>query len=1123
MTNFSFLQKEWPDLYEAATKAEALAFADARAGCFYARRTLELAVERLHWVEFRRNLTKDDNLSSMIWDLEARNCFPAGISPKLKLIRKNGNDAAHSKRVISQFDALQATKELFHVLYWLVRTYTRRPLAELEGLAFDQSWLEKLKASVKPQSAEQLRKLEEELRERDRQLAEEHAKRVSLEERLAELTALVNAKQHNRAVPDTHDYSEAETRSYIIDLLLKEAGWNLSKPEDREFPVTGMPNNTGDGFVDYVLWGDDGTPFAIVEAKRTTKDPRIGQQQAKLYADCLEARYGVRPVMFLTNGFQTWFWDDLEFPPRTVQGFYTKDELLLLQQRRTTKVKPGQELINHEIVERSYQIEAIRRVVDQFHEKRRRALVVMATGSGKTRTVIALCELLQRCNWAKRILFLADRKALVKQAVGAFKAHWKESNPVNLVTDKEETGSRVYVSTYPTMMNLINDMQGNQRRFGVGYFDLIVIDEAHRSVYQKYRALFEYFDGLLVGLTATPKDEVHINTYELFDLKNGMPTYAYDLDEAVKDRYLVPPQALEVPTKFTREGVDYNHLSEAEKEQWEELDWDEDGAMPERVEAPALNSWLFNADTVDKILEFLMSHGLKVAGGDRLGKTIIFAKNHDHAMFIQARFDANYPKEKGSFARVIDVQEAYAQNLIDDFSQPDKSPHIAISVDMLDTGIDVPEVLNLVFFKPVRSKTKYYQMIGRGTRLCKNIFGPGADKEFFYIFDCCDNIRFFNHNLGRSSGSPQPSLSAKLFTGRLHLLNALGQTEPSATDLSVFSGEIKTMLQREIGAMNPQNFLVRPHHQLIEKFRNNPVWENLTPEDMAEMANHLAGLPTELEPEDETAKRFDMLILKLQMAVLQKHPSFETLRRNVQEIAVKLSEKATVPMIAANLELILEVLTDDYWANITLPLLETMRRQLRNLVQFIDKRERKLVYSDFADELGEVKEVQISAYAAAVDFVQYRKKVLEFLERHENHLALRKLKHNQPITALDIQELERFLFESGEIGNREDFEKVFGKQDRLGTFIRNLVGLDRAAGKAAFNDYLSNKTLTANQIQFINLIIDYLTQNGVMDAQMLYESPFTDFNPNGLDGVFADDDADRIVEILKEIETNAAA
>ena len=600
--------------------------------------------------------------------------------------------------------ALSATaiKELFHVCYWLAHTYARKPPSP--GVRFDPTQLPS-ESPLPRQTIEKLQALEAALAERDEKLSALLADKANLDEQIAALrNEVAKAKKANEARKDTHDYSEAETRTHLIDVLLSESGWDLTDERDREFEVGGMPTKDGRGYVDYVLWGDDGKPLGLVEAKRTTKSPKVGRQQAKLYADCLEQQFGQRPVIFYTNGYEHWIWDDQMYPPRSIQGFYTKDELELITQRRSSRRSLAAADINKAIVERYYQERAIRRITEAFeHQLERKALLVMATGAGKTRTVIALVDLLTRCNWAKRVLFLADRVALVNQAVGAFKTHLPSSSPVNLVTERDQQG-RVYVSTYPTMMGLINDVRDGRRRFGPGYFDLVVIDEAHRSVYQKYRAIFEYFDSFLVGLTATPKDEVDINTYHLFDLERGVPTDFYDIDQAVDDGFLVPPRGVDVPVKFQREGIDYDKLSEEEKEAWDALEWDDSGSVPTRVEAAALNAWLFNEDTVDKVLAHLMENGLRVKGGDRIGKTIIFAKNQTHAEFIVDRFDVNYPRYRGAFCRAIHHGVNYAQTLIDDFSTPEKPPHIAVSVDMLDTGIDIPDIVNLVFFKPVYSQ-----------------------------------------------------------------------------------------------------------------------------------------------------------------------------------------------------------------------------------------------------------------------------------------------------------------------------------------------------------------------------------------------------------------------------------
>lgn len=1125
MSNFLFLKTEWPELHGSAAKVESLARTDARSCCFYARRTLELAIHWLYEHDPALKLPYDDNLSALIYEPTFKQNLPGELFLKVKTIKDVGNLAVHSRKPITERDALRATKELFHFLYWLARTYTRQSAAQFERIVWDEQKVPARQVAVSAKTLDQLRAIEEELRKRDEELAEKEKALADTDTQIALLREqIAAAKKQNEKIPDDHDYSEAETRDYFIDLMLREAGWPLDKTEDREYPVTGMPNEKGEGFVDYVLWGDDGLPLAVVEAKRTKKDPRIGRRQAELYADCLETQFKQRPLIFYTNGYKTWFWDDQNYPPREVQGFYKRDELELLIQRRSKRKDLSSESVKKEIVERYYQEESIRAITEHFTKKQRKALIVMATGAGKTRTVIALCELLQRCNWIKRVLFLADRVALVRQAANAFKQHLPDSNPVNLVTEKF-TDSRVYLSTYPTMMGQINEVENGARRFGVGYFDLVIIDEAHRSVYQKYRAIFEYFDSLLVGLTATPKDEVDRNTYSLFDLEKGVPTYSYDLDQAVADGFLVPYKPVEVQVKFVREGIKYEDLTDEEKEEWDAIEWDEEKEdVPDAIDAAALNKWLFNEDTVDKILKMLMQRGQKVSGADVLGKTIIFAKNHNHASFIEERFDKNYPHYKGSFARVIDNQVKYAQTLIDEFSTPHKPFQIAISVDMLDTGIDIPELLNLVFFKIVRSKTKFFQMIGRGTRLRPDLFGPGEDKEFFYIFDCCGNLEFFNQDVKGVEGSAQESIGTKIFKARVELLENFRKTGAVADEaIGELDDEITTTLREQIAAMNTNNFVVRPHREKVEKFREPAVWEELSPDEFEELEFILAALPNELAPEDEMAKRFDLLMLKLQLAVLIKDQSFIKLRDNVKEIASRLEDKRTIPMVNDQLDLILDLQHDEYWADITVPMLEDIRKRLRDLVKFVDPNHRKLIYTDFEDELGEIREVEFGPTGSAVNIKQYQKKVLHFLKEHENHIAINKLKRNIPITQSDLAELERILFESDGMGSREDFEKAYGKQEHLGLFVRSLVGLDREAAKQAFGEYLSRKTLTANQIRFIDQIIDYLTQNGVMDAGLLYQAPFTDYAASGLDGVFTDDDADGIVTILGTIREAAVA
>jgi type I restriction enzyme, R subunit len=1156
MSQFAFLEPEFADVHNLAVQAESIARTDARGACVYARLSLETIVNWLYRFEPSLKNPYDTTLAARIHEATFQQLVGQALVAKARIIKDLGNKAAHEARAVPAADAITAVRELFHVSYWLARTYGKGakpdPAAGFSPQALPQNAA--VSAKTLAQLQEVARRFADTVKARDAAEAQRLAsetERAKLEADIAVLRAEVaRAKAANTAVPDAHDYNEAQTRDAFIDILLAEAGWTFIKPgHDTEFPVSGMPNTSGEGFVDYVLWGDDGRPLGIVEAKRTKWDSRVGQQQAKLYADCLERQFGQRPVIFYTNGYEHWIWDDTRYPPRAIQGFLTKDELELAIRRRATLKPLSSAGIDRTIIERFYQTRAIRRVSETFEkDHQRRALLVMATGAGKTRTVIALSDLLMRANWVRRVLFLADRVALVRQAINAFKKFLPDASPVNLVTERDATG-RVYVSTYPTMMGLIDEAQDGKRRFGPGHFDLIVIDEAHRSVYRKYGAIFDYFDSLLVGLTATPKDEVDRDTYRLFFLDRGVPTDAYGLDEAVRDGFLVPPKAVSLTTDFIDRGIDYDKLPEEEKEAWDAIEWDEDGAVPVRVEAAAINKWLFNKDTVDKVLEHLMTNGLKVAEGDRIGKTIVFAKNHDHAQFIAERFDENYPHLKGIYARVIDFKTEYAQSLIDDFSISEKAPHIAISVDMLDTGIDIPEVVNLVFFKVVRSKTKFWQMIGRGTRLCPDLFGPGRHKECFYVFDWCRNFEFFNQNPELAEGTAGDSLAKRLFVSRVQLVGELdvvlkhegeaaapGEYTQSRTPVfhAGESGSVADLeaqyralregvterLLEEVSGMSLDNFIVRPKRRLVEKYAKGEAWKKLGLDEQTELTEEIAGLPSSLVDDDIAAKQFDLLMLKTELAVLRSERSFDGLRRKVVQIAGLLEELSNVPMVQKEMALILDLQSDEFWQDITVPMLETVRRRLRELIKLIELKRRPIVYTDFEDDIGVGTAVEVRGVSVGTDMARFRMKARHFLQANENHIAVQKLRRNEPLTATDLAELEKLFIAAGALPTELETVKADGG---LGLFIRSLVGLDREAAMRAFDAFMAGRTLSASQIEFIDMVVEHLTERGAMEPRLLYESPFTDINPLGLGGVFEQPDAAKVISILDEVRRRAVA
>lgn len=1058
-------------------------------------------------------------------------------------MRLTGNAASHYGQRVKSKDALISIRYLFEFLKWFANNYSEAtPI--LPGL-FDESVIPKIGSAqrkfkeLEKERAKEAAILQEQIEALTATNAAILAKAAENELALAryqqkvadEKAALVIQKQE-RSIPIPAEYTEAQTRTNIIDVSLQEAGWSaLRNGREIEYPVQGMPitkdNPRGNGFVDYVLWDNNGKPLALIEAKRTSRNVESGKHQAFLYANCLEEMHGQRPIIFYTNGYETRIWEDQFYStPREIHGFYTKEELQWLLQRNDTRMDVRQASVDEKIAGRPYQMEAIQRVAESLvidspmglKGNKRNVLLVMATGSGKTRTAAALVDILFQYNWVKRVLFLADRNALVTQAQKRFGEFLTDLSAIDLTQEKENNTTRLVFSTYPSIMNKIDKGQQDGATFyGVGHFDLIIVDEAHRSVYNRYKAIFDYFDALVVGLTATPKDSIDHNTFELFGCSDDDPTFSYELTEAVESGFLNPYQNIDVSTNFLREGIKYHELSAREQAQYEATFSDvTTGLFPEEIQANAMNKWLFNKDTVNKVLDALMERGLKIEGGDKIGRTIIFAVNQKHSEFIVNCFTERYPDKPANFIATIHNKVSHAQSLIEAFCDEFKenNPQIAVSVDMMDTGIDAPRVLNLVFFKVVRSYAKFWQMIGRGTRLCPDVFGPEQAKTTFLIFDVCQNFEFFNiHKKGRTGGNPKP-IAQQTFEARLQLSRLLAETgDEENLGLAI---ALLDKLHDSVAALNADRFQVKMNRRYVDEFSSRDRWNNLSTEDVHVIETYLSALPIP-ETIHETARRFDLMMLKLQIANLLSLSQERRYQENLITIATQLSEKYTITPVLAAKPLIESLKDPDFYEKLTQLRLEEIRTQIRDLVKYLDKQSRTPIYTNLQDS-----EVTMTVSEPLVPHSGhiYKKRVESFIRENKHQLTIAKLSSNQPITTHELQQLETILFDGAERGKKEDFTKVYGEQP-LGAFVRSIIGLDTQAAQRAFADFLQVGHLSADQMTFINTIINYLSTNGVIDKQLLFQSPFTDMHDQGVFGLFDDAKAGRIIRIIDGINGNA--
>ena len=1119
VTNFDYLKQDpkFKSFADVAISAERIILMDPEASIINSRRAMEFALKWMYSVDKELEMPYQDNLQSLMNAEEYRQIIGPDLWKRMDFIRRCGNNVAHSGKKLGRDEAMLCLENLFIYLDYIAYCYSDlyeeknfNPNLVKERIRKSKEFREQAEATKA-----ELKKEIENSAQKELDLQKLREENESLKEALSSR----RAEKQQTYVPKPLDLSEYKTRKIYIDSMLIGAGWTEGKDWINEVQLSGMSNKSEVGFADYVLYDDAHKPLAVVEAKRTCVDVSKGRQQAKLYADIIEKEYGRRPVVFLTNGFETRIVDN-QYPERRVAEIYSKRDLEKLFNLQSMKIGLNHINVDKKIAGRYYQEAAVKAVCESFDKKnRRKALLVMATGSGKTRTVIALCKVLLDAGWVKNILFLADRNSLVTQAKRSFVNLLPDLSCTNLCEEKENYNSHCVFSTYQTMIGCIETIKDEEGKlFTSGHFDLVICDEAHRSIYNKYKDIFNYFDAPLVGLTATPKDEIDKNTYSLFELENGVPTFGYELAQAVKDGYLVDYLSVETKFKFIEQGISYAELSEGEKEEYENTFGDENGELPERINSSALNTWIFNEDTIRQVLHIVMRDGLKVDYGEKIGKTIIFAKNHAHAEKILEVFNKEYPNTaKGSngqaFAKVIDNYMTYAQSAIDEFSDANKLPQIAISVDMLDTGIDVPEVLNLVFFKKVMSKAKFWQMIGRGTRLCPGLI-DGDDKSKFYIFDFCGNFEFFRMGKERPTVN-MIALQGAVFNLEFQIAYKLQDINYQTDRLIDYRNRLIESMTGKVKELNRENFAVRQHIKYVDLYSSESNYKALTYEDTLLVKEELAPLILP-DSDDATAVRFDALIYGMELAQLAGR-GYGRLRSDLMNKVSGIASVANIPQIQAQKDLIDKIINTDYVERAGIDDFENIRENLRNLMKYVPKK--NLRYdTDFADDI--LDSSWNESELESDDLANYRAKAEHYIRQHQDNIVIAKLRTNEPLTHLDVESLEKILW--SEVGSKEDYEKEYGKKP-LGELVRSVVGMDMNAAKEAFSEFLNDTNLDSRQIYFVNQIVEYIIHNGMMkDLSVLQESPFTD--QGSVVDIFTDISVwTAIRKVIDKINANAVA
>lgn len=1123
--NFSFLEeKREYDLFAGACiDAERILESSPVMSAVASRKALELCVKWVYSIDSALNpIEYREGLQSLLHNNGFPSLMDYTLWKRLQYIVKNGNESVHTSKSLDKDDAILSLNILFDFVQWIDYCYGRDYIER----SFDET---KIPDATKDAEAiqEQYKQVIEDVQKNADKIVDEKDKEIERllrmnEELRQQMKGQKSKNQKEREYTYDPNMPEWLTRKRYIDADLKANGYVFDQDAKRncievEYPVVGMPNETGTGYVDYAIWGDTGKIIAVLEAKRASESADKGRNQGKLYADCIQNMQGFRPVIFYTNGFETYLWDDENSAPRVVSGMFPQKDINAMIERRYIKKSVNSIQIDEEITNRWYQLRAVTKCCENYEKGIRKCLLVMATGTGKTRTAASVVDVMTRSQQMGRVLFLADRKELVRQAKNAFSSYIPNTTMCNLLLNKDERNANIVFSTYPTILNAIDTMKNSDgsRFFSPGHFDLIVIDEAHRSIFNKYRAIFEYFDACLLGLTATPKKTVHQSTYEFFEMKNNMPTDVYEYDEAVnKDHVLVPFYLIETATQIPDDGITYEDLDEDEREAYEDEFYEDEG-LPEHIPPERINKYIFNIDTVDKMISDLMNNGIKHKNGNHVGKTIIFAQNKRHAKFIVERFDKLYPQYKGAFCKLVICDEPYAEKNLEDFKKPDEYPFITVTVDMLETGIDVPEITNLLFAKKVYSRIKFDQMIGRGTRLCSSLFGEGEDKKEFYVFDYMRNFQFFDeHPKGKELGLTIAPVTAR-FIRMVQIIRLLQDADYAEMDYQIIRDDMVDHVVGDVQAMNPERIEVRLELRYVEQYKVRKEYECLDDVNKEEIIAHLAGLVVSSE-KDEAAINFDVAMYGLMLSAMVGKNFGKIKRHVVSNANILLSECATIPDVKAKIPELKELTSDNYWNAQDILKFEETRKSLRDIMKFIPPKKVKIHYTDFEDEVV-FREEGRKVDMASSDFDDYRAKVNEYVEAHKSQPAINKLLHNEPISVDDYKELERIFTE--ELGTAEDYQMNY-QDTPFGLLIRKIAKMDRDAAYAAFSTFIAEERPNAEQIHFIEQVVDYVVENGYINNVLdLMKAPFD--RPYKFSVIFTREEQIKFVQVINSIKSNA--